>query len=263
MNPDGSDPVQLSEDGVSFINVDDHYIYYARVHSPQVTDFAFLNFNTNSLCRVNLDGSSLLILDEDPVLYAALSGNTIYYIHYDTSTASTLYRVGIDGTDSTQVTSEPLLLSPGQQGTLCYSGVNQNGNISLWNPQTDTGTTIYEGITYHPVDSGDYIYYMNGEADYHLYRYDKSTGEVTEMNDSRVDCYNLTGQYLYYQKSGDSPALCRISLDGSSGEETVMSGTFTDINVTSRYVYFRDFSNEDVFYKTPADGEIQVSLFNP
>jgi hypothetical protein len=104
---------------------------------------------------------------------------------------------------------------------------------------------------------------MDAENDYHLYRYDKSTGDISEVTDCRLDCYNITNEYVYYQKSGDTPALCRISLDGFTGEETVASGTFTDINVTSQYVYFRDYNNQDVFYKTPADDDILVTRFNP
>ena len=102
MNPDGSDMKKLSDDTVSYINADDHYVYYVRNNKSEDTNFSFLNFGTNSLCRINRDGGRVTILDDDPSLYAGLYGNYIYYIHYDKETASTLYRIKIDGTKKEQ-----------------------------------------------------------------------------------------------------------------------------------------------------------------
>lgn len=264
MLPDGSQVEMLSEDSVECINADSHYIYYARANSTsrQEEAFSFLNFNTDSLCRVNLKGKHLEILDSAPTLYATLVGNTIYYIHYDTTDASTLYRVGIDKKDRRMVTKEPLLLSPGQQGALCFAGVSSDHNISLWNPDTDSSSVIYMGVAYQPIDHGDYVYFMDGENDYHLSRYDKATGDVTDLTGCRIDCYNITREYLYYQKNQEG-VLCRQRLDGSAQEETVMSGNFTSIHATSQYVYFCDFHDPGSYHRTSADGPVGVSGFYP
>ena len=62
-----------------------------------------------------------------------------------------------------------------------------------------------------------------------------------ELTHDRVDCFNLAGGYIYYQKnSADEPALKRMALDGSN-VEIVASGNYTHINATSRYVYFTAF----------------------
>ena len=74
MNPDGSDMKKLSDDTVSYINADDHYVYYVRNNKSEDTNFSFLNFGTNSLCRINRDGGRVTILDDDPSLYAGLYG---------------------------------------------------------------------------------------------------------------------------------------------------------------------------------------------
>ncbi len=264
MLPNGSQVELLCEDSVECINADSHYIYYARANSltRQEDAFSFLNFNTDSLCRVNLKGKRLEILDPAPTLYATLIENTIYYIHYDTTDASTLYRVGIDKKDRRMVTKEPLLLSPGQQGALCFAGVSSDHNISLWNPATDSSSVIYMGVAYQPIDHGDYVYFLDGENDYHLSRYDKGTGDVTDLTGCRIDCYNMTRDYVYYQKNQEG-ALCRLRLDGSAPEETVMDGNFTDISVTSQYVYFRAFQDTSAYFQTPADGPVAVSGFYP
>lgn len=259
MTPDGQEAEKLSDDSACFINADAHYLYYARNGQSSDADFSFLNFNTNSLCRMPLKGGNPLILDEAPALYAVLAQNSIYYIHYDKETASTLYKVTIDGTDKKKITAEPLLLSPGQEGTLCYAGVSYNHNIALWNPETDTGTEIYQGTCYLPIDTDSSIYFLDAADNYTLSRYEKDTGSVSKLTQCRIDCYNLTEEYVYYQKNdAAAPALCRMRLDGSFGEETVMEGTFTGIHTTSRYVYFSSFQNPDLVFQTPANGSIQV-----
>lgn len=262
MTPDGTEVTKLTEDSACYINADSHYLYYARFGSTADTsfEFGFLNFNTNSLCRIPVDGGNTRILDSAPTLYAILVQNNIYYIHYDTSSASTLYKVGIDGKNAVKITSEPLLLSPGQEGTLCYAGVSNNHNIALWNPQTDTGTELFQGTYYLPIDTENYIYYLDAADNYSLCRYDKASASVTKLVDARIDCYNLTTEYVYYQKNdGDNSALCRLRLDGATPEEVVMTGIFTNIHTASKYVYFSSFQYPEMVYQTPANDAIAVS----
>lgn len=260
MTPSGTQAEKLSDDSACFINADSNYIYFARAGAGESTDFSFLQFNTNSLCRIPANGGNTLILDPAPTLYAILAKNDIYYIHYDSESASTLYKVGIDGVDAKKVTSEPLLLSPGQQETLCYAGVTTHHNIGLWDTQTDTGTEIYQGVCYLPIDTADYIYFLNAEEDYILCRYDKASSTVTTLVDARIDCYNLTDEYIYYQKNdGDNSALCRISLDGTSSEEVIMTGIYSNIHTTSQYVYFTSFHAPELIYQLPAKGDISVT----
>lgn len=264
MTLDGQEAEKLTDDTACFINVDPHYIYYARDgQSDNSSNFSFLQFNTNSLCRITLDGGKEKILDSAPALFVSLIGNDLYYIHYDEKTASTLYKVGIDGKDSHIISREPLRLSPGLNGTLCYAGVSEHHNIALWNPETDRGTVIYEGTCYLPIDTANAIYFLDATEDYTLARYDKAGGQVTKLTQCRVDCYNLTSQYIYYQKNdGENSALCRIPLDGSSGEEIVKMGTFTSIHTTSRSVYFSSFHNPEQVFETPADGPVMVEAFD-
>lgn len=98
MNPDGTNIKKLEDQSVSYINVDDHYIYYCKLKGKSADSFSFLPVNTNSLCRLDIDGKGKPeILDDDPCMYASLVGNYLYYLHYDTTDATTLYKVKIDG----------------------------------------------------------------------------------------------------------------------------------------------------------------------
>lgn len=265
MTPQGTQARQIGTDKVSFINVDDNYIYYVRDNqnkSPKEESFAFATSDSNSLCRIKHNGKQPITLDEKLSLYAALSGNYIYYIQYDKKNASTLYKVKLDGTEQEKLSSSPLLLSPSDDGTLCYNGVKTEHNIWLWDSSTDTSSLLYEGNCWNPINDDSYVYFMDCDNDYHLTRVQKNNGEKTDISECRVDYYNIYGNYAYYQKNdaeNEIYELCRKALDGSSEEEVISQGVYCDINITSNYVYFRSFGNQDAFFQTPTNGPINVT----
>ena len=111
-----------------------------------------------------------------------------------------------------------------------------------------------------PTVLGNTAYFMDCEANYKLAKVDLSTQEKTILCDDRIDCYNVIGDYIYFQRNSDEPALCRMRTDGSD-YEVIKTGVYTDINATSRYVYFKDF-NTDMMYYT-AIGSNAVNIFNP
>lgn len=127
MSPDGSNLAKLCDDTVSYINADEHYLYYVR-NNPGATGAAlsFLSVNTDSLCRIDREGGddSVLILDSAPCLYASLYGNYIYYIRYDESEGSTLYKVKIDGSDCKQVDTAPDFTCSANGEYMYYNGTD-------------------------------------------------------------------------------------------------------------------------------------------
>lgn len=263
MTPQGTDAKKIGEDNVGSINVDENYIYYVRDNGSYQQSFQFLSVNTNSLCRVNKNGKNHKILDSDPSLYASLAGNYIYYIHYDTKEASTLYKVKIDGKEKQKLSASPFLLSQADNGTLCYNNIENDRNIMSWDASTDTSSLIFEEDAYHPISTDSYIYFMDSGNNFQLARIHKSSGEKEVISDARIECYNIYGNYIYYQTNdADDPALYRRSLDNLYNEERISSGIYCDINITSNYVYFRSFQNKDTFYQTPTNGAINVQLMS-
>ncbi|MEG1291889.1 MAG: DUF5050 domain-containing protein [Lachnospiraceae bacterium] len=262
MTPEGTQAKQISEDTVSYINADDHYIYYVRdnVRNSNDNAFSFLKINTNCLCRVNHKGKQLVFLDKDPSIYAALLGNTIYYIHYDKKEASTLYSVKIDGSERKQRSKSPLLLAPSSSGKLCYNGLDQNHNIWLWDSATNTSSTAYSGNCWNPMLDSTYYYFMDCDNDFHLTQVQKSNQQKTDLSNHRVDCYNIYGNYAYYQVNDKKKqGLYRKSLNASSQEELILEGNYCDINITSNYVYFRSYQSKDDFFQTPTSGPVAVT----
>ena len=103
--------------------------------------------------------------------------------------------------------------------------------------------------------------YLDVENNYRLCRYSLSQNEIQVLTQDRVDCFNLGGGYLYYQKNGSQPQLRFMRTDGS--DDTMLAeGNFTHINITSRYVYFQPFGEEDTIYHS-AIGSTLYNLFTP
>ena len=103
---------------------------------------------------------------------------------------------------------------------------------------------------------------MDCENDYRIAKVDLTNGEKTLVTDCRVDCYNVAGDKIFFQKNDKTdPAICCINTDGSNYQE-LKEGNYTAINVTSTYVYFKDFTTKTPYYTSvAAPGNVQI--FNP
>lgn len=89
-------------------------------------------------------------------------------------------------------------------------------------------------------------------------------GAVTTLSSERIETFNLYGEYIYYQTIDESGAndytFKRIRTDGA-GEEILRSGVVKDIQITSTYVYFRDFNSNVPIYQIPTNGGGSVQIF--
>lgn len=252
---------KICDDTVTFLNVDEHYIYYARNNKTDNSDFSFLRWNNNSLCRIKKNGKDRVILDSDPSMYVSLLGNYLYYLHYDKETATSMYRVKIDGSEKELVEEQPYYTCSTNGSYLYYNGLENDHNIYSLNTETNSRQTLFEGNCWMPIVDNGTAYYMDVSNNYCLTRVDLHTGETRALTDERIDCFNVYGSYIYYARN-EEPALCRMKIDGSENEE-IASGIYTDINVTSRFTYFRQLDDPDRIYYTPTSGTANVAIFQP
>lgn len=264
MDTTGGNLKKLTEDIASFINADDNYVYYVRNNLAGGDDFSFLHINTNSLCRYDLKTGKVRVLDSAPSIYASLIGNYIYYIHYDTATASTLYRVKIDGSEKEQVDKNPYFTCSANGQYFYYNGIENDHNIYQMDTSTGITNTICQGNFWMPSADNENIYFLDCEQEYALVKLGRSDAEPTTLTTDRIEYYNVYGDIIYFQRNnlnGDS-ALCRMNTDGSN-YQVIMEGDYTNINVTSDYVYFSDINDEGTIYRTPTHGDGSVSIFQP
>ena len=264
MNSDGSDLTKISDDVATFINADDNYIYYVRNNPVFTEPFSFLTINTDSLCRLDRSKhKKSILLDSAASLYASLVGNKVYYLHYDDKDFTTFYEVGIDGADSHQVDKTPYRPCSVVGQYIYFNGVSNDHNIWRFDTVTDTSELVLKGNYYMPAVIGDTIFFLDNENNYTLASTDLSgSSAITTLSDDRIDCYNITGNYIYFQRNSTStPALCRMKTDGSD-YTVIAEGNYTNINATETDVYFRDFAS-GVMYKTPIADPSDVEIFNP
>lgn len=264
MDVSGGNLKQLADDAVKYINADEKYLYYTRNNSGSDSQFGFLNVNRYSLCRRDKTGKNELVLDQDPCIYASLFGNTVYYLHYDDETATQMYKVSIDGQEQERVSEEPIYTCGASGQYLYYAGQNTDHNIHVLDTSTDSDSVFLEGSYWMPVYSDGYLYYLDLEAGYTLCKLNMETMEETTIVNKRIDTYNVYGNMVYYQlnsTSGDAGVYC-CQTDGSN-EQLIKNGEFCDINITSAYVYFREYQVQDVYYCTPTNSTIDVETFMP
>lgn len=261
MDANGNNLKKLNNDSVSYINVDDHYIYYIR--NSAYTEADIFSTKADALCRVSLNGKNLIILDEAPCLYASLIGNSIFYLHYDEEDATTLYKVDIDGKNQKQLQNYYVFTCSSQDKYFYYNGTKSDGNIYQYDSTTGNISLFYECDSYKPiVTEKQNIYYLDVSLDNALVHTNAQYDNPLTLTKDSIDCYNIYGSYIYYQSySETSPKLCMIKNDGT--EATVLAqGTYSNIHVTSYYIYFMDYKTNE-FYYTSTTNPGTLTPFHP
>lgn len=247
MDNSGGDLTKLCDDTVMYINADDNYVYYVRDNSGKESEYSFFSFNKNSLCRISRKGGKVVILDEDPCIYASLIGNYIYYLHYDSKTATTLYKVGIDGKNREKLSDKYLFTCSTSDQYFFYNSP-QDGCMYRYDTTTDESTMVYDCNCYKPIVSKDgNAYYIDVNNNNALVHTNIQSDNPITLTEDFIEIYNVYGSYIYYQRSGDEPALCMIKNDGTDFK-VIALGEYTNINVTPYNIYFRDFFSGTMYY---------------
>lgn len=262
MDADGNNLKKLCSDTAMYINADDHYVYYIRDNEKGTGDFAFFTYANHSLCRIKRSGGSPKVLDKEPCLYATLIGNYLYYLHYENETASTLYKIGIDGKDMEQV-KDTYVFTCSTLGQYFYTnGTETDGALYEFNTAANTETKIYECNCYKPIVTSDNnVYYLDVDRNMALVHTNIESDNPVTLTDDSIDLYNIYGSYIYYQRYADKPAICMIKNDGSDFKE-IAPGTYSNINITSRYIYLTDYESHNIMY-TPTENPGALQPFHP
>lgn len=261
MNPDETNVEKICDDRVYYINADPHYIYYCRDNNNDESQMSFLNVNIHSLCRIGVDGKKVTILDDAVCQGCSLSGNTVLYYHYDTDTATTLYSIGIDGKNKQMLSDEALSPVCVVGDKLYYTGVASDHNLHVRNISAGNSSEILSMPMWMPTVVGDYVYYMDLDDNNRIVRQSLSDGTTVTITSYGTSDYNVAGNYLYYQSiKGDPDGVYVVDL--TTLEETLFAeGQYNAINVTSRYVYFRDYFTGAVYHGSVGGG--LATVFSP
>lgn len=260
MDPDGSGMKKLINSGVSYINAGGDYLFYYLENRSGGTGLGYMR-STTGIYRSNLKGKEASCLDKHMATMMLLAGDQIYCQHYDNTDFSTLHKIPAGGSkEELELSKDIVETACIADGTIYYSGLTNDHYLHAWDTKTDTTRIIWEGNTCYPTVIGNYVYFMNIDADYRLFRYNTANGESTALTDERLDFYNIYENVIFYQTNGRSAALMRMALDGGS-KEVVAEGVYHRINATSAYTYFQPFDNDEVICRTSTFGPASVDYF--
>jgi len=203
--------------------------------------------NMKSFNRCRLNGSQDTALTRDLVVTAQLSGNYLYLLTAASSGPS-FYKMKIDDSEKTILADYNINPACAVNDVIYYNGTQNDHALYQLNTSNDVPRTIWNGDVWNPVVDGDFVYYMDVSNNYRLSRYSLSQGITQQLTEDRVDCFNVGSGYIYYQKNDQqNPELKYMRLDGTDAWP-LANGNFTHINMTSQYVYFQEFGNENTLY---------------
>lgn len=253
MNVDETNVKKLNSASVQYINAGGKYLYYYMADSATATGLGFVR-RVMGVNRCKKDGKSAVSLDRSPSGVVLLVDNALYYQHYDNDKGMRLYKISTDGQD-TEVISEAIV-----DPSCCYNGqIYYNDTVnSLFlytlDTQTDESTLFLNYDMWFPIREGNYVYFLDVHNNYRLCRYNIEQDALEILTNDRVDCYNLAGDYIFYQKNDKTePALKKIAKDGST-EEIIKEGNYTHLCSTSQYLYFQEFGDEYNTYHIRING---------
>lgn len=241
---------KISKDNVSYINVNNKYIFYSRMNLDNSSSVFTSLLNTSGLYRCDKKGKQLLSLYEEPSGLVSQYGNYVYYQHYNNQTGLTMYKVRIDGDGELKISDHAILPGSFIGDNMYYSEMDNNHFIYEYNTKLGTSKVFLEKRSMYPIINGDYIYYISIDDNYGIYRYPTSGGEPECLVNNYCSSYNITdgGRYLYYQIDElEDSKFCRLDLE--TKENTIlMTGNYCNINITTNYVFFSTIGGYEYYY---------------
>jgi hypothetical protein len=261
MNPDFTDIKKLSDAAIGYINSAGNYLYYYQKNSSAASSLGFV-VHVSGLYRSDLTGNHVLCLDKSDCDRVNLIGNKVYYTKaVDGQMTLCLHSITTSKKDPKMLTDYLLKPSSSDGERLYYNGTERDHFLYSYDLATDNSQLLSQGSFWFPVYYGGSVYYLDPSADYSLCRLDLADGHTTVISDQRVDCFNLSEGYIYYQvNSQDDPGLYMSRIDGSQ-RQLVSPGVYTNINIAGGYVFFQNFKTAMPQYMCPL-GSVAVSTFD-
>lgn len=258
MNADESKLERLNGLEVQNILAGGKYLYYFQTGASNANSgFGQLD-GIKTFDRCTLKGTGITALTNDVVTTAQLVDNSLYLMTTSNSGLS-FYKMNTAGEDITKLSNYLINPACAKDGNIYYNGTQSNHYLYSLNTATDVVGEVWRGNVWFPIVENDYVYYLDPENDYKLCRYSLSLDMVEILTKARVDCFNVGNGYIYYQTNSLIPQLICMHDDGSN--VTVLAeGIYTDINMTSRYVYFRKFGDDSTLYHS-ALGSDRYEIF--
>ena len=251
MTPNRQDLKKIIDLDVEYINAGGDYVFFYGVPSNTTSGIGSV-VSKPGMYMIKKNGKDLKALTKDISRSMILYGNRIYYQHYTEKTGTTFAVMDVSKHESEELL--PYMIN------IYYNGMYDNHFLYAYNLDTNTENLLWEGDIWNPIFDGTYVYYMDVLNDYRLCRYSISNNTIEILSKERTDLFNVYGNFIFYQTSGQNPALKRMNTDGT-GVVTIAEGVYNHIGATSTYVYFSAFGSDVPVYCTPTYGDPYVIEF--
>ena len=262
MDPNEGNVRRLNSLKVRNILAGGDYLYFYQQGATSASTTVFNQLpGIRSFERCKLNGSGETSLTSDSVVTAQLVNNYLYVLANANNHVS-FYKLKIDKSEQVELADYIINPACAIDGIIYYNGTGSNHYLYALNTDTDISNEFWRGNLWYPIRNGDYVYYLDVANDYRLCRYSISMDVIQVLTEDRVDCFNVGSGLIYYQKnSADEPQLKFMTIDG--GESYVLAqGNYTNINMTSQYVYFQAFGDDTTIFHAPL-GSTGYSEFSP
>lgn len=265
MNVNQENVEKLVSGEISHINAAGNYLYYYSHSSGNEAGLGFV-VGGRGIYRCTLNGQSVTSLNRSTTDGIVVLGSSLYYTNFaegaNGNAYVTLNRMTLNGTDDQMLFEDHPMLGTVQNGTLYFSSMADNYTLLRITSEMESPAVETTRNMYQPIMQNGIIYYLDIHDNYALKSYSIYDGSQTTIVSDRVDSFNVYKDIIYYQNCDpDNYALMRVYTDGT-GEEIVRTGAFTNINITSEYVYFTEFGSEIPVYQTPTFGSLKVTTFD-
>lgn len=223
------------------------YVYY--FYTSKAASNGMFDIRTpHSFHRITQNGQKTMGLTRDVIITAQLVDNYLYYLTTENSRPA-FKKMKIDKSELTTLSDSAINPACAVNGTIYYNGTENDHYLYSYDTITGVTNELFQGNIWYPIVEGDYVYYLDVTENYRLCRYSFSQNLIEVLTQDRVDCFNIGSGYIYYQKNGTSPSLNCMHTDGTQ-LQVIAEGNYTKINMTSQFVYFRAFGDENTTYHT-------------
>lgn len=259
MTVDEGNIEKISGAKASNILVAGDYIYYFQLGVSGATGLGGVR-TPHSFNRCHTNGKKAVSIVRSVVTKGQLVGDTLF-LQGAGDDGSYLFAIGTNRED--EHTIAEYVINPAAVAYDNIYFVNTTGDnyyLKCMNTKTEAVSDVLAVNMWDPIFIGDYIYYIDMESDCTLRRYSVSNQTIEILTKKKVQFFNATANgYIYFQTSGKEAGLYCMNTDGGNLFQ-IAEGQYCDICTTSKYVYFKDYFDQDKLYHSIL-GTQQYSLF--